>query len=165
MKLHPNNINHELTTPVDVRRDEGGTIHFEDKAQVQTGPHPFYSKNKKRHNLYDQYGRWIGDDLAFDEEPYRTVSDGIILLLSGIVISDIFRRYSLQDYGSGEAGFASYQIPCDTSIEPCCVNADTPKGHIVWLIDDAVRTPEGEPPAREPTHSPGPQHLLLPHEY
>jgi hypothetical protein len=125
---------------------------FEDSSTMASGPHPFYRENK-RHYVYDKTGRWIGDDLKANETPCRLVTVAADNLLSGREIIGVFRRYATADYGGGEAGFATYEIP----------RPDDPI--TVWLIDDAVRTPEGEPPARDPKTSPGPLTLLLPSDY
>jgi hypothetical protein len=132
--------------------DRNTAIIFEDGSTLQSGPHPFYLRirgGKQRHNVYDSHGRWIGDDLTGIEDPYRVVTQGAQNVLPGLAVVDLFVRYDAGDYGEGEAGFATYSV----------------NGQDVWLIDDAVRTPEGEPPARDPKTSPGPQTLLLPSEY
>lgn len=144
-----NNINLAETSTQDQRRAKGGAIVFTDGTQLPTGPHPFFGYNKELHNNWDAFGRWIGHDLTSQEEPYRSISSGVSHTLTGKQITDTYVKYRTQDYGTGEAGFAVYQVD----------------GHEVWLIDDAVRTPEGEQPARDPLTSPGPQTMLLPHEY
>lgn len=135
-----------------------GVYIFDDDTTLPTGVHPFYgnSETKKRHNVYDKHGRWIGDDLRSNELPHRVVTSGARAALKGAEILDLFRRYELGDYDMGEAGFAVYGLPYD--------NPTGGQAH-AWIIDDAVRTPEGEPPARNPFLSPGPQTLLLPSEY
>lgn len=136
--------------------DRKGVFVFEDNSTLSTGPHPFYGDSafRKRHNIYDKHGRWIGDDLRSTEDPHRVITSGVEHALYGESIINCYRKYQLGDYGRGEAGFASYLV-WDKEGDPITV----------WLIDDAVRSPEGEPPARDANTSPGPQTLLLPEEY
>jgi hypothetical protein len=94
---------------------------------------------------FDRHGRWIGPDW---ERPYRVVTPGAAAL-GAAALETLYIRYDAADYGAGEVGFAAYVW----------------EGQQVWLIDDATRSPEGEPPARDPRTSPGPQTLLLPDEY
>lgn len=95
---------------------------------------------------FDSHGRWVGPDWP---APYRRVTPGAAAQGRGLVES-AFARYRAGDYGEGEVGFAVYE---------------TADGEHLYLVDDAVRSPEGEPPAREPATSPGPQTLLLSSEY
>lgn len=129
---------------------------FDDGSTLMSGPHPHY-REAPQHDHYDEHGRWIGRDLAADESPCRLITRSVAVCLSGAEICDYFRRYRLSDYGDGEPGFAVYSLPADDN-RPAHVDT-------VWLVDDAVRTPEGEPAARNPHLSPGPQTLLLPADY
>ena len=79
----------------------------------------------------------------------RFVSIGADDVLSAEQISELFARYSNEDWGQGECGFASYDVA----------------GERVWLIDDSTRTPQGHPPGMEPAGALGPQTLILPSEY
>lgn len=138
--------------------DTDATPHlFPDGEEVPTGKHPFLTSDtafKERHAKYDEYGRWIGDDLLPDEDPARLITFTVCDKMTGRQIRDLFHRYEHADYGKGEAGFAVYSVRLDSGD-----NADA------WIIDDAVRTPEGEAPARNPQLSPGPQTLLFPEDY
>jgi hypothetical protein len=134
---------------------------FDDGFVLPTGLHPFDDLGDNtpeeffvRHRKFNSYGAWIGDDLGPDDTPYRAVTAGVVSQLTGQQIVSLFKQYKNADYGTGEAGFAAYNV------------LDNEGNHIdVWLIDDASRSPEGEPPARNPQLSPGPQTMLLPEEY
>jgi len=136
--------------------DRPGVYLFDDESTLHTGPHPFYGDREfvKRHNRYDKHGRWVGDDLRGNEDPHRVITDRVKSELHGESIVNCFRKYQLSEYGRGEAGFATYLV-WNKEGEPVTV----------WLIDDAARSPEGEPPARPAETSPGPQTLLFPEEY
>jgi hypothetical protein len=79
----------------------------------------------------------------------RFASIGVTHTLSAEQIAGLFARYSSEDWGSGECGFASYSL----------------NGETVWLIDDSTRSLEGFPPAMEPGAALGPQTLILSSEY
>lgn len=79
----------------------------------------------------------------------RFASIGAAHTLSPDEIAGLFARYTREDWGRGECGFASYSL----------------NGETVWLIDDSTRTPEGLPPAMEPGAALGPQTLILASEY
>jgi hypothetical protein len=102
---------------------------------------------------FDQHGRWIGEDRPI---PHRRFTTSVGHTIPAKTIRDLFYRYDNGDYGTdeGEVGFAVYHE--DT-------NAHT--SETLYLVDDAVRTPEGEPPARDPRTSPGPQTLMLSSDY
>lgn len=139
---------------------ENGEPHiFNDATSLPTGKHPFATDDlafRKRHNQFDKWGRWVGDDLDADEDPCRCITRTVADRLQGQEIIDLFIRYERGDYGTGEAGFAVYTLPYDN-----------PYGGAqeAWIIDDAVRSPEGEPPARPANLSPGPQTLMFPEDY
>lgn len=119
---------------------------FNDGAVLATGPWPH---DDPRQNKFDDHGRWIGRDLSPGENPCRVITNTTESQLTGRQIVGLFDRYNNRDYGSGEPGFAVYSVDDNE----------------YWLIDDAVRTPQGEPPARDPHSSPGPQTLLTPNDY
>ena len=129
--------------------------HTHDVVSIPSGTkHPFPGGvPTERHNIYDG-ARWIGDNLQRNESPYRLIGDRALDTVGAKECANLFKRYTLGDYGKGEAGFAAYEVT-DESGDPTQV----------WIIDDAVRSPEGEPPARDPQTSPGPQTMLLPEEY
>jgi hypothetical protein len=99
------------------------------------------------HQVFHPQGEfWIGADRPV---PNRRLTNSALEALTPEQITDVFVRYSNGDYGSGEAGFAVYEL-----------------GEVkVYLVDDATRTLEGEPPGRDPATSPGPQTLMLPSDY
>lgn len=136
--------------------NENSVYLFDDGMTLMSGPHPHY-RNKPDHNHFDEHGRWIGRDLQHHETPCRLITATIPAYLTGTHICEYFRRYRTSDYGDGEPGFAVYALPDDLEHRP--------SDDQVWLIDDAVRTPEGEPPARNVHMSPGPQTLLFPSDY
>jgi hypothetical protein len=113
-------------------------------AAVRTGEAP--EQENPGDDEFDRCGRWIGRDQA---APFRLITVGAACYPARHV-EGCFARYDCGDFGSGEAGFAVYHL---SRYEP------------LWLIDDAVRSPEGEPPCRDPATSPGPQTLMTPSEY
>jgi len=116
-------------------------------AVIPAGPHPPYASDGSDppDDHFDADGRWIGPNW---DTPYRVVTPGAAAL-GAAALETLYTRYDAGDYGNGEVGFAAYEWA----------------GQQVWIIDDATRSPEGEPPARDPSTSPGPQTLLLPDEY
>jgi hypothetical protein len=106
---------------------------------------PRMSHGNDGDDSYDRHGRWVGPNSA---APFRLITPGVAAL-GRVAVEVAFRLYDEGNYGTGEPGFATYQLA----------------GASVWLVDEAVRTPQGEPPARDVSTSPGPQTLLLPSEY
>lgn len=126
-----------------------GYAELDEEVYLPSGPIPFDAESggpNQENQVYDDVGRWIGLD---QPAPARVITTMAAKAVPAREINHIFARYLRGDYGRGEAGFAIYQA----------------RSKELWLIDDAVRTPEGESPARDPGSSPGPQTLLLPDEY
>lgn len=122
---------------------------FEDGTVIISGPNPFELVGGDllpKQQVWNENGDWIGAD---SEIPFRCVTTAAEDALGGRNCLELFDRYETGDYGTGDPGFAVYRIGEQT----------------VWVIDDAVRTPDGFPPARDPSLSPGPQTLLLPEDY
>lgn len=97
------------------------------------------------HNKFDEWGNWIGADTP---HPHIRFTEGACATLQAAQAVAIVRLYRAGEYGTGEAGFAIYG------------EGDSR----VWVVDDAVRSPEGQPPTRDPKTSPGPLTVLLPEE-
>lgn len=124
-------------------------IIFPDGHSLATNDHPFPNGMPvAKHNVYDKHGNYIGADREPGDAPCRIVTRGAGAI-GGKNVCELFGRYDLGDYGEGEAGFAVYKH----------------EGETLYLIDDAVRSPEGEPPTRDPSTSHGPQTLLKASEY
>jgi hypothetical protein len=124
----------------------------DETAEIPTAGTPF-DMEAPDYAIFGPHGRWIGPDKP---APYRVITNGALFELGPVACAELFRRYDAGDYGEecGEVGFAVYEV-----------GRGEAGNQRVYLIDDAVRTPEGEPPARDPKTSPGPQTLLLPEEY
>lgn len=97
--------------------------------------------------VFDARGNWIGGDVG---HPHLRFAHGAIAVLTAGDAQRLVNAYASADYGKGEAGFASYELA---------------NGERIWIVDDAVRTPEGEPPLREPATSPGPLTVMTPSDY
>jgi len=127
--------------------------HYEHRGssfKLLSGPPPFDLETGRLfedHGVFSESGAWIGADRPV---PHRRITNGVLEALSGAEIESIFERYQNGDYGEGECGFAVYESRA---------------GHQLFLIDDATRSLEGEPPLRDPDTSPGPQTLMLSREY
>jgi hypothetical protein len=142
----------------ELKATETAYYEFTDGTRLTSGPHPFYHPEYSQDPAeFDQHGRWIGLDTT---NPCRLITSNVARVLAGEQIAELFKMFQHYNYGTGEAGFASYLVPVTKSLQPFYG-----KDVKVWLIDDAVRSPEGEPPARDPHLSPGPQTLLFPEEY
>ena len=99
------------------------------------------------HDVFTADGAWIGADRP---HPHLRFTNAAIAELSAEEAREIITLYRAGRYGDGEAGFASYNLA---------------SGESVWLVDDAVRSAEGEPPMRDPATSPGPLTVLLRSDY
>ena len=118
--------------------------------ELLSGPPPFDLQTGRifeDHEVYNESGAWIGADRPV---PHRRLTNGALAALSGAEIQSLFERYREGDYGEGECGFAVYE---------------SLRGERLYLVDEATRSLEGEPPLRDPRTSPGPQTLLLASEY
>jgi hypothetical protein len=140
---------------VPVARIAAGTGAFAETYKVNgvtftvfCGPSPFDPRTgaiADGHDVFDADGNWVGADSFL---AYRRITSSAAVSLTARC-KTLFDRYAAGDYGAGEAGFAEYTVDGDT----------------FWIIDDAVRTPQGMPPRRDPNTSPGPQTLLTPRDY
>lgn len=124
--------------------------HRRSSFELLSGPCPFDLETGRvfeDHDVHNEQGAWIGADRPV---PHRRLTNGVLANLSGAEIKSLFDRYAEGDYGEGECGFAVYESRA---------------GERLYLIDDATRSPEGEPALRDPKTTPGPQTLMLSEEY
>lgn len=111
-----------------------------------SSPLPINRGSKSPVDEFNEQRRWIGPNRAF---AHKRMTTNAFARLDRIVVARLFDKYDERDYGSGEAGFAKYNLD---AID-------------VWLIDDAVRSPKFSGPARDAETTPGPQTLMLAEEY
>lgn len=123
-------------------------------AELRSSPLPYDLETGRifdDHDVFNDAGAWIGADRPV---PHRRMTNGALAGLGPEMVKSLFDRYAAGDYGhpedGGEVGFALYRVG---------------GGETAYLIDDATRSLEGEPPLRDPETSPGPQTVLLSHEY
>lgn len=132
---------------IDTYRYQGQTC------ELRSGALPFDLETGRifeDHEVFTPSGAWIGADRPV---PHRRMTNGALTELGPEVVGQLFERYENGDFGDpedgGEIGFAFYRV----------------NGHAVYLVDEATRSLEGEPPLRDPKTSPGPQTVLLSSEY
>lgn len=152
-RYHPGVPEGIYATPEEVDETAQGTSatwEFGDgqRATFATCPAPLTGTRPVRgHDVFDEHGNWLGADAP---APHLRFTEAARRQLDAAEAKALMDAYASGDYGSGEAGFAVYPLS---------------DGQFVWLIDDAVRSPEGEPPLREASTSPGPLTVLTPDDY
>ena len=130
---------------------DGGEVTFKSITAPLNGPEPAAG-----HDVFTDDGAWIGADSS---HPHLRFTPTAAAALSARQAERVIAAYEGGDYGEGEAGFAVYKFPSDEG------GGLVREQVSVWLIDDAVRSPEGDPPLRDPVTSPGPLTVLTPEDY